>query len=95
MMQGKRKSSKWKVAMILFEMLLCCMSACSLDKLYYADKPDPIRAITETFGTPLWVEGQSDGSEKLIYLVRDPMGPDCYRRYFIVKDGKVMGGGIE
>lgn len=79
---------------ILLIMLWCGVSACSLDKLYYADQPDPVKAITDTFGSPLWIEAQPDGAEKLVYRVHDPMGWNYYQRYFIVKDGKVIGGGI-
>ena len=93
--QEERKLSGWKGAIIFCMMLLWGASACSWDKLYYADKPDPVKAITETFGTPLWVEGEPDGSEKLVYRIRDPMGWNYYHRYFIVKDGRVIGGGIE
>ena len=76
-------------------MLWCGVSACSPDKFYYADNLDPVKAITDTFGFPQWVEVQPDGTEKLVYRVRDPMGENDYHRYFIVKNGKVMGGGIE
>jgi hypothetical protein len=82
-------------AILLFMTLLCGLSACSLDKLYYAKDSDPVRSITNTLGTPLWVEVQSDGSEKLVYRVHDPMDGNYYRRYFIVKDGKVIDGGIQ
>ncbi len=82
-------------AVFLSMILLCGLAACSWDKFYYADKPDPAKSITDTFGTPLWVELQSDGSEKLVYLVPDPMGGNYYHRYFIVKDGKVIDGGIQ
>lgn len=78
-----------------FIMLWCGVSACSPDKFYYADNLDPVKAITDTFGFPQWVEMQPDGTEKLVYRVRDPMGENDYHRYFIVKNGKVMGGGIE
>jgi hypothetical protein len=91
----RRKLFGWTGAMILYMTLLCGVSACSGDKLYYADKPDPVKAVTDTFGTPLWVEVQPDGSEKLVYRVRDPMGWNYYHRYFIVKNGKVIGGGIQ
>ena len=91
----EKKFCRSKRAMILCAILLCCASACSLDKLYYANAPDPVGAITETFGAPVWVELQPDGSEKLVYLIHDPMGWNYYRRYFILKDGKVTAGGIE
>jgi len=76
-------------------MLWCGVFACSLDKLYYADKPDPVKALTDTYGTPLWVEVQPNGAEKLVYRVRDPMGGNDYRRYFIIENGKVISGGIQ
>ncbi|MGZ3648183.1 MAG: hypothetical protein ACXU9G_04035, partial [Syntrophales bacterium] len=53
-------------AILVFMTLLCGLSACSWDKLYYANDPDPVKSITNTLGTPLWVEMQSDGSEKLV-----------------------------
>ena len=80
---------------IFIFMLWCGVSACSLDKLYYADNLDPVKAITDTYGSPLWVEVQPDGAEKLVYRVRDPMGGNYHHRYFIVKNGKVIGGGIQ
>jgi len=76
-------------------MLGCGVFACSLDNLYYADKPDPVKAITDNYGPPLRVELQPDGAEKLVYRVRDPMGGNDYRRYFIIENGKVIGGGIQ
>jgi len=82
-------------AILILMMLLCGVSACSWDKFYYAGDPDPVKAVTDTFGTPLWVEVQPDGSEKLVYRVPDPMGWSYYHRYFIVKNGKVTGGGIQ
>ncbi|HEX7534634.1 MAG TPA: hypothetical protein VF343_05210 [Syntrophales bacterium] len=82
-------------AILIFMMLLCGLSSCSWDKFYYADKPDPVKSITDTYGMPLWVEVQSDGSEKLVYRVHDPMGGNYYHRYFIVKNGKVIDGGIQ
>lgn len=80
---------------ILFIIVWCGVSACSPDKLYYADSSDPLNAITDTFGSPQWVEVQPDGAEKLVYRVRDPMGGNDYYRYFIIKNGKVIGGGIK
>ena len=82
-------------AILLFMMLLCGLSACSLDKLYYANDPNPVRSMTNNLGTPLWVEMRSDGSEKLVYRVHDPMGGNYYLRYLIIKDGKVIDGGIQ
>jgi hypothetical protein len=91
----RRRTFRRTGAIIFLIMLWCGISACSLDKLYYADKPDPVKAITDTFGSPLWVELQPDGAEKLVYRIRDPLGWNYYHRYFIVKDGKLIGGGIQ
>lgn len=83
------------VVIFVFMMLVCGVSACSWDKFYYAGDPDPVKSITDTLGAPLWVEVQPDGSEKLVYLIRDPLGWNYYHRYFIVKNGKVIDGGIQ
>jgi hypothetical protein len=91
----QRRTFRRTGAIIFLIMLWCGISACSLDKLYYADKPAPVKAITDTFGSPLWVELQPDGAEKLVYRIRDPLGWNYYHRYFIVKDGKLIGGGIQ
>jgi len=80
------------ISLIMFG---CGVFACSLDKFYYADKPDPVKAITDNYGPPLWVEVQQNGAEKLVYRIRDPMGGNDYRRYFIIENGKVIGGGIQ
>ena len=82
-------------AILIFMMLLYGLSACSWDKFYYASDPDPVKSITNTFGIPLWVEVQPDGGEKLIYLVHDPTGLGYYHRYFVVRNGRVIGGGIQ
>ena len=90
-----RKAFRRACTAILLIMLWCGVSACSLDKLYYADKSDPVKAITDTYGAPLWVEVQPNGAEKLVYRVHDSMGGNDHRRYFIIEKGKVIGGGIQ
>jgi hypothetical protein len=92
---GLRKAFGRAGTIIFLIMLWCGVSACALDKLYYADKPDPVKAITDTYGAPLWVEVQPNGAEKLVYRVPDPMGGNYYHRYFIIENGKVIGGGIQ
>ncbi|HUH66853.1 MAG TPA: hypothetical protein VLZ07_10510 [Syntrophales bacterium] len=95
MKQNKKELGKRKYVVVLLIVLLCIVSACSLDRFYYANDRDPVGTIVRTFGDPLWVEAQQDGAEKLVYILRDPMDMIYYHRYFIVKDGKVTGGGIE
>jgi len=90
----RRKAFRWEGKIILLIILWCGVYACSLDKFYYEGQTEPVKAITDTFGSPLWVEVQPDGAEKLVYRVHDPLGWNYYQRYFIIKDGKVIGGGI-
>jgi len=87
-MENFRKS----VAVLAVCLLL--LASCSGDRLYYANKQNPVEDITKTFGEPLGVEVMANGSEKILYLVPDHAGPGYHIRYFIIRDGKVVGGGI-
>jgi len=68
-------------------------SSCSGDKIYYRSKPNPVQAIKDTYGEPVQVERLANGSEKLIYYVHDPLGTGYVKRYFVIKEGKVVDGG--
>jgi hypothetical protein len=67
--------------------------SCSGDRIYFAHKQDPVAAIERIYGEPLWVENRADGSQKMVYRIRDPMSSGYLQRYFIIKDGKVIDGG--
>jgi hypothetical protein len=69
-------------------------ASCSGDRIYYANRPDPVGEIVKTYGQPQRVESRADGSEKMIFYVHDPMGSGYLERYFIIKDGKVVDGGV-
>jgi hypothetical protein len=69
------------------------MLACSGDRTYFANKPDPIGTLTSIYGQPHRVESRADGSEKWVYRVRSPMSSEYFDRFFIIKDGKVIDGG--
>ncbi|HPL64798.1 MAG TPA: hypothetical protein PK587_13630 [Syntrophales bacterium] len=75
--------------------ITCCLSiiACSGDVKYFANKPDPIGTLTGIYGQPYRVEGRADGSEKWVYRVKSPLSSGYYDRFFIIRDGKVIGGG--
>jgi len=83
-----------KSAAFVFMGCLLFLASCSADRLYYSSKQNPVDEITKTFGEPVGVEILANGSEKIIYLVPDHMGSDYHIRYFIIRDGKVVGGGI-
>lgn len=83
-----------KSAAVFFAGCLLLLASCSGDRLYYANKQNPVDEITKTFGEPLGVEVLANGSEKILYLVPDHAGPGYHIRYFIIRDGKVVGGGI-
>jgi hypothetical protein len=83
-----------KPAAFVFVSCLLLLTSCSGDRLYYANKQNPVDDMRKTFGEPLVVESLADGSEKFIYLVPDPVRPGYLVRYFIIRDGKVIGGGI-
>jgi hypothetical protein len=83
-----------KSAAFVFMACLLILASCSGDRLYYANKQNPVDEITKTFGEPFGVEIMRNGSEKIIYLVPDHLGPGYHIRYFIIRDGKVVGGGI-
>ncbi len=70
------------------------LASCSGDRIYYANKPNPTEAIKQTYGEPLYIKMRTDGSEKWVYRVPDPMATGYIERYFIIKDGKVIGGGV-
>ncbi len=95
MVRHRQKRAVALAGLIIFFFVLWGISACSPDKLYYEDRLNPVTDIINTFGPPQWVKVQPDGAEKLIYRVHDSMGGNDYHRYFIIKDGKVIGGGIE
>jgi hypothetical protein len=81
-------------AVFLFASCLLLLFSCSGDRLYYSNKQNPVNDIRKSFGEPLAVESLADGSERIMYLVHDPMGSGYSVRYFIIRDGKVVGGGV-
>jgi hypothetical protein len=81
-------------AAFLFAICLLLLVSCAGDRLYYANKQNPVDDIRKSFGEPVSVESLADGSEKIMYLVHDPMGSGYSVRYFIIRDGKVVGGGV-
>ncbi len=86
----------WRKATAVFLAFgILFLASCSGDRFYYAGKADPVGDITKTYGQPLWVESRADGSEKWVYRVHDPMGPGYLSRYFIIKDGRVIDGGVQ
>ena len=83
-----------KPATFIFASCLLLFASCSGDRLYYTNKKDPVEDIRKSFGEPLAVESLADGSDRIMYLVHDPMGSGYSVRYFIIRDGKVVGGGV-
>ncbi len=92
--EGKVMEYLKKPTSFVFASCLLLLASCSGDRLYYANKQNPVDDIRKSFGEPLAVESLSDGSEKIIYLVHDPMRSGYSVRYFIIRDGKVVGGGV-
>jgi hypothetical protein len=99
-----------KLTLSIIALCACFIVSCSLDRAYYARYPNPVDAIQKSYGEPDRIDTLRDGSERMIYYMRDPLNKHVYpaeagfgnrdmdrgslQRYFIIKDGKVIGGGI-
>jgi len=95
-----------KLTLSIIALCTCFIVSCSADRAYYEHDPNPVASIQKTYGEPDRIDTLRDGSERMIYYTRDPLGKHVYpveagsvmdhsylQRYFIIKDGKVIGGG--
>ena len=99
-----------KLTLSIVTLCVCSIVSCSADRAYYARDQNPVDTIQKTYGEPDRIDTLRDGSERMIYYMRDPFSKHVspadvgsanrdmdrvyLQRYFIIKDGKVIGGGI-
>jgi hypothetical protein len=70
---------------------LASLGICSPDSWYYSNHKTTVEDLTKTWGQPNRTVSMADGTEAYIYKQHD----NCTKnRYFIVKDGMVVDGGL-
>jgi hypothetical protein len=65
-----------------------------LSKLYYQRQDLMVSELDRVWGKPLAVQKIANGMENRIYEIRNPYPENMKYRYFLSKDGKVVGSGI-
>jgi hypothetical protein len=98
-----------KLTLSIIALCVCSIVSCSADRAYYARDQNPVDSIQKTYGEPDRIDTLRDGSERMVYYLRDPLSKHVspadvgsvrdmdrgyFQRYFIIKDGKVIGGGV-
>lgn len=65
-----------------------------LSKLYYQRHNLMVSELDKVWGKPLAVQKIANGMENRIYEISRPYPSSMKYRYFLSKDGKVVGSGI-
>ncbi len=75
--------------------LMCAGSALAFgDQAYYANHPTSLDDLSKVWGQPVTQVSLDDGSRILVFD-RHANGFPYDNRYFIIRDGRVVGGGMD
>ncbi len=83
------KSKNMLAAIALLALIL--LGGCAInDRSYYQSNPATEEDVVRIWGEPVSVQDRSDGTRLLIFKT----GMYSSKRFFVIKDGRVVDGGL-